>query len=264
MAERIAVANFKGGVAKSQSAVSCAVCLARLGYRVLLVDLDAQANASEVFLPEDRIQFDMRSAIKDRVPLDQVIRPTRIDAVATGLEHGYLHVLPATFDLAYLDPELVLAPDGILRISRQLARVDDRYDFMVMDTGPNLSRLTLGALVAAQHIVIPVAGKVWSAAGLRKFLRWIDVHRDEQVLTAKLLGVVATMIQPSRKVDRKLLEDLQSSALPVFRTWTPHRVQAEDMAWNGQVVGDHGANLALTVAYQDLTDEIVEAIEKRA
>ena len=184
-AEVITMANFKGGVGKSTTAVNLAACLARSGHPTLLADCDPQANASEMFLAEDEIEFDFRSIIADRVPTEKVVRKTRI---------SNLDVLPATFDLAYLDKELVVSPSGVQRIERALRPVMGNYDYVVLDTGPNLSHLTLGALAASQHIIIPVSATVWSTTDLRKFIRWIDANRDDEVIGAELLGLLATMV----------------------------------------------------------------------
>lgn len=249
----ICVANFKGGVGKSTSAVNISVCLARQGYRTLLVDLDPQANSSEMFIPEENIQLDMRSIIADRVPVEQVIQSTRISG---------LSVLPASFDLAYLDKELVVSPAGVQRIDRALRGPRGTHDYVVLDTGPNLSHLTLGALVAADHIIIPVSATVWSPKGMIKFVRWIDAHRDDEVLSAELLGVFATMLMPRTRVGRGLLADLAASPFPQFESWIPRRIGAEDAAMDLAVVGDPGMDISLTTAYRDLTAEIIKRVEQ--
>lgn len=254
-AEVICLANFKGGVGKSTSAVNIAASLAASGYRTLLADCDPQANASEMFIPEPEIQFDFRSIIADRVPVEKVIQSTRIPK---------LDVLPATFDLAYLDKELVVSPSGVQRIERALREPRKTYDYILLDTGPNLSHLTLGALVAAEHIVIPVSATVWSTTGLRKFIRWIDQHRDDEVLTAQLLGLVGTIVQPRTRIGRALLADLASAPWPAFRTYIPRRIGAEDAAMDRAVVGEPGIDLSLSGAYRDLTAEIVARVEERA
>lgn len=254
-AETLCFANFKGGVGKSTSAVNVAAALARLGYPTLLVDADPQANASEMFLREPEIEYDLRSVIADRTPIDKVIQRTRIDG---------LDVLPATIDLSVLDKELVISPSGVFRIERALREPAQHYSYLVLDTGPNLSHLTLGALVAAQHIVIPVSAAVWSTRGLLTFLRWIDEHREEEVVRAELLGLVATMVSPNTRIGKGLLDDMRSSQLPTFRTWVPRRIGAEDAVLDSLVAGDPEMDLSLSTAYRDLTAEIVQRVAELA
>lgn len=253
-AEVICLANFKGGVGKSTSAINLAAGLAHAGKRTLLADCDPQANASEMFIPESEIEFDFRSIIADQVPTEKAICPTRIDG---------LDVLPASFDLAYLDKELVVTPSGVQRIEKALRPVQDTYDYIVLDTGPNLSHLTLGALVAAHHIVIPVSASVWSTTGLRKFVRWINVHQADEVIDAELLGLVATIVPARTRIGRALLDEFSSSEFPTFSTFIPRRIGAEDAVMDRAVAGEPGADPALNDAYIALTKEVMERVAAR-
>ncbi|MDN5920033.1 MAG: ParA family protein [Pseudonocardia sp.] len=250
-AEIICMANFKGGVGKSTTAVNVAACLARAGHRTLLADCDPQANSSEMFIPEEKIEHDFRSIVVGKIPTEKVIQSTRIEG---------LDVLPASFDLAVLDKELVVSAGGVFRIRKALAPVTETYDFVVLDTGPNLSHLTLGALAAAQHIVITVSAAVWSTRGLQKFLRWIEEHQEEDLIEARLLGLVATMVTPKTRIGRKLLDDMEASPLPTFRTWIPRRIRAEDAALDSRVAGDPEMDMSLSLSYQDLTVEVADRV----
>lgn len=253
-AHTICMANFKGGVGKSTSAVNLAAGLSRLGNRTLLVDVDPQANASEMWLDELEIKHDFRSLIVDRAPLDQVIVRTRLDG---------LDLLPATINLSQLDKELVVTPNGPMRIEKALRPVMDVYDYVLFDTGPNLSHLTLGALAAARFLVVPVSPAVWSTRGLSTFLGWIDQHREDEVVRAELLGVVATMVSSQTRVGKGLLEDIASSSLPSFRTWIPRKIRAEDAALDKLVTGDRDMDRSLSLSYADLAVEVVEAVAAR-
>lgn len=252
-AQVVTMANFKGGVGKSTTAVNLAACLANAGHRTLLADCDPQANASEMFIPEQEIQFDFRSIIANGVPADKVIRATRIKG---------LDVLPASFDLARLDRELVVTPSGHARIERALRPVLGTYDVIVMDTGPNLSHLTLGALAAAQHIIIPVTATVWGTAGLVKFIRWIDEQRDDEIITAQLLGLLATMVQPRTRIGREIVASMHASPYPAFTASIPRRIGVEDAVLDRQVVGEAGVDRAFSNAYLAFAEEVMAKLSQ--
>jgi chromosome partitioning protein len=254
-AEVICMANFKGGVGKSTTAVNLASSLANSGYPTLLADCDPQANASEMFLAEDEIEFDFRSIIADRVPTEKVVRKTRI---------SNLDVLPATFDLAYLDKELVVSANGVQRIERALRPVMGSYHYIVLDTGPNLSHLTLGALAASEHIIIPVSATVWSTTGLRKFIRWIDAHRDDEVIGAELLGLLATMVMQRTRIGRDVVEEVRQSPYPYFETAIPRRVGAEDAVIDRAVAGEPGVDRKFSEAYVAFAHEVAARVAAKA
>jgi chromosome partitioning protein len=252
-AQVICMANFKGGVGKSTSAVNLAASLAFTGRRTLLADCDPQANASEMFIAEDDIEFDFRSVIAEGVPIDKAIRPTRI----SGLD-----VLPASFGLALLDKELVITPNGVQRIERALRPVMGVYDDIVMDTGPNLSHLTLGALAASQHIIIPVSATVWGTKGLIKFIRWIDANRDDEVITAELLGLLATMVSPRTRIGRDVVQAMRDSPWPTFETTIPRRIRAEDAVADRAVAGEPGVDQKFSEAYIEFSREVTARLDR--
>lgn len=252
-AQVITLANFKGGVGKSTTAVNLSACLAAAGQRTLLADCDPQANASEMFIPEAEIEADFRSVIAEGIPAEKVIRATRING---------LDVLPASFDLAVLDKELVVSPNGVQRIERALRPVMGSYDVIVIDTGPNLSHLTLGALVAAQHIIIPVSATVWSTTGLLKFIRWIDENRRDEIITAELLGLLATMVMHRTRIGRDIVTDMQASPYPTFTTAIPKRIGAEDAVMDRAVAGEPGVDRKFSEAYLAFAQEVMAMLRQ--
>lgn len=254
MAKIIAIANHKGGVGKTTTAVNVASGLARRGFRTLLVDVDAQSHATFWFVEDPtQVKADLQDVVLG-TSLSQAVLATRFDK---------LDLLPATLTLARLEMQLVSMVRREDRVKRALEPARDAYDFVLLDLAPSLSLVTLAALAAADHIIAPVTATKLALGGLGAFLQWTEDYREERVISADLLGVLVTMVDARTRIAVEVISALTASGLPVFRQRIPRRAAAEDQVGRRLVAGDEDANMVLSMAYENVTTEVLERLAKR-
>jgi chromosome partitioning protein len=252
-ADVIAIANHKGGVGKSFTAVSLAAGLARGGWRTLLVDCDAQGNSTSMFDPDDDVDLDLYDVIGEEAPVAKVIRKTRIEG---------LHLVPSTLAVAKLDQELVMKHRREYQMAMALEPVYTEYDAIVLDLSPNLGQLVITALNAADWLIIPTDASKWGRRGVNMFLEWSASLRKHRVLSADLLGVLLTKYEPNTVVSRETLAALRADGLPLFDALIPKRTAAERMVSGLFVLGDAEADPDLAAAYAGFTVEVMRRVDE--
>ncbi len=244
----ISCCNQKGGVSKTTTCVNIAAGLSKRGYHVLLIDIDPQANATS-----DVIGF----AEPDTTIYDVLIGRTAITQAIKRGKHINIDLVPSSIELSGAEVELVNAIGAQTRLRRSLVGLPD-YDYVLIDSPPNLGLLTINALAASGEVIIPVAGGTFALRGLAQLINTIREVRIELESPVDVLGIVATTIKRtnvSRDIESTLREQFGDL---VFKTTVPDNVSVEEAHSRQQSVIDYAPDSKGAAAYIALTNEVIE------
>ena len=257
MSRVIAVANQKGGVGKTTTAVNLAAGLAQAGKRVLLVDLDPQGNAT------------MGSGVDKRALTHTVYHVllglSTIETVRVRSESGGYDVLPANRDLAGAEVEMVDLENREIRLKGALARVAGDYEYVMVDCPPALNLLTLNGLVAADSVVIPMQCEYYALEGLSDLINTIKKVRQHLNPSIEIEGLLRTMFDPRNTLALQVSAQLeQHFGKKVYETIIPRNVRLAEAPSYGAPAVSFDAVCKGSQAYLALTDELLGRSASRA
>jgi chromosome partitioning protein len=250
MARVIVIANQKGGVGKTTTAVNLAASLAVMEKKVLLIDCDPQANASSgLSIYQDQISENLYSVLFD---------PENARKAFVGTELPFLTVLPSAPDLVAADIELVDKPGREFYMRRLVEAVQDEFDYILLDCPPSLGLVTLNALCAATEMLVPLQCEYYALEGIAQLLRTYDQVRKRLNPRLRLLGVVLTMYDGRNKLTRHVKREVWKCFPKLyFQTLIPRNIRLSEAPSYGKPALTHDVKSRGAEAYISLAQEVV-------
>jgi chromosome partitioning protein len=248
---KIAIANQKGGVGKTTTAINLSAALAQKGKKVLLADLDPQGNSTISFLDSQEIHLST---------YDLLAGPSvRFEDVVIKTKTENLHLLPSRINLAKLERELIGDLDAHFRLKDKLEPIEPLYDIIVIDTPPTLGLITVNALVAATHLIIPIQSSYFALEGTDDLLETIDRIRARPNPQLEVLGVVVTLHDRRTTLSRDIYDQIcQVFGDKVFETTISKSVRLEESPAYRESIFTFAPASSGAIEYANLCDEVIK------
>ncbi len=251
----IAIANQKGGVGKTTTAISLSSCLAEKGKKVLAVDLDPQANlTSGIGLEKDAPNKTVYELIIGKADVQQVIQ-------ANVMEN--LDVIPSSLDLAGAEVELmsIVGKEFILRDAFQPIR--DNYDYIIIDCPPSLSTLTVNAMTAASAVLVPIQCEYYALEGLSQLIQTVELVKSRLNQDLYIAGVVLTMYDSRTNLSSQVAENVRDNLeQTVYDTIIPRNIRLAEAPSYGMPINVYDPKSAGAESYEQLADEVIRKINR--
>nr|WP_106789376.1 AAA family ATPase [Massilistercora timonensis] len=250
MGRIIAVANQKGGVGKTTTAINLSSCLAEKGKKVLAVDMDPQGNMTS------GLGVDKNSV--ENTIYDLIIGESSIDKVLRKDIMKNLDIIPANIDLSAAEIELIDVEDKEYIVRNVIKDIKDNYDYIIIDCPPSLSMLTINAMTTATSVLVPIQCEYYALEGLSQLIHTVDLVRDRLNPELEIEGVVFTMYDARTNLSLQVVENVKDNLHQnIYKTIIPRNIRLAEAPSYGIPINEYDPKSAGSESYMRLAEEVI-------
>ena len=251
MGRTIAIANQKGGVGKTTTAINLSACLAEKGKKVLAVDMDPQGNmTSGLGVDKDSVENTIYNLIIGESKMEEVL-------IKDVLEN--LDIIPTNIDLSGAEIELLVVEEKEYIVRNEIDKIKDNYDFIIIDCPPSLSMLTINAMTTADSVLVPIQCEYYALEGLSQLIHTVELVRDRLNPKLTIEGVVFTMYDARTNLSLQVVENVKDNLeQTIYKTIIPRNIRLAEAPSYGIPINKYDPKSAGAESYLRLADEVID------
>lgn len=251
MGRIIAIANQKGGVGKTTTAINLSACLAEKGQKVLAVDMDPQGNmTSGLGVEKESLEKTIYDLIIGEADIEEVLQKEALEN---------LDIIPTNIDLSAAEIELIDQEEKEYIVKKSIHQIRDNYDFIIIDCPPSLSMLTINAMTTADSVLVPIQCEYYALEGLSQLIHTVELVRERLNPILEIEGVVFTMYDARTNLSLQVVENVKDNLQQaIYKTIIPRNIRLAEAPSYGMPINLYDSKSAGSDSYMRLADEVIE------